>query len=184
VTLPLFCRGMQTVENDEPPESAGSCVRFVKRKTNAADMMAKVSYAVLALGDSNLLLDRQTTTAKAIAPHAQTHPIECQSIFTTPTYCTLLCSALIKMYSTLLFFSHTFLVSSPWLRSVFRALQQVEKESTFTLLAKISPYPRLFFPHASLCRTATRSGKALTHGWQSLEANACAIWAWPTRGPG
>eukprot|EP00283_Hemiselmis_rufescens_P005215 CAMPEP_0173423806 /NCGR_PEP_ID=MMETSP1357-20121228/3956_1 /TAXON_ID=77926 /ORGANISM="Hemiselmis rufescens, Strain PCC563" /LENGTH=157 /DNA_ID=CAMNT_0014386957 /DNA_START=135 /DNA_END=608 /DNA_ORIENTATION=- len=55
---------VQSVENDEPPESAGSCVRFLKRKTNAADMFGKMKYSVLGLGDSNLLLDRQTTTAK------------------------------------------------------------------------------------------------------------------------
>ncbi len=55
---------VQTVENDEPPESAGSCVRFFKKKSNSAEMLKGMSYAVLALGDSNLLLDRQTTTAK------------------------------------------------------------------------------------------------------------------------
>ena len=34
------------------------------RKTHPADLLNKWSFAVLAVGDSNLLLDRQTTTAK------------------------------------------------------------------------------------------------------------------------
>mmetsp|Transcript_36437 Transcript_36437/g.71141 ORF Transcript_36437/g.71141 Transcript_36437/m.71141 type:complete len:162 (+) Transcript_36437:176-661(+) len=55
---------VQSVENDEPPESAGSCVRFLKRKAHPAGMFEKMKYSVLGLGDSNLLLDRQTTTAK------------------------------------------------------------------------------------------------------------------------
>ena len=56
---------LQTVENDEPPESAGACYRFFKRKTHAPDLLAgKLSFTVLGLGDSNLLLERQTTTAK------------------------------------------------------------------------------------------------------------------------
>jgi NADPH-ferrihemoprotein reductase len=38
-------------------------MRFFKRK-NHPDNLLKFSYAVLGLGDSNLLLDRQTTTAK------------------------------------------------------------------------------------------------------------------------
>jgi sulfite reductase alpha subunit-like flavoprotein len=55
---------VQTVENDQPTESAGRMMRFFKRKTNAADMLArKVSFTTLGVGDSNLLLDRQTTTA-------------------------------------------------------------------------------------------------------------------------
>ena len=56
---------VQTIENEAAPEAAGSCCRFFKRKTHAADLLAgKLRFAVLALGDSNLLLDRQTTTAK------------------------------------------------------------------------------------------------------------------------
>ena len=55
---------VQTIENEAAPEAAGSCCRFFKRKTHAADLLAgKLRFAVLALGDSNLLLDRQTTTA-------------------------------------------------------------------------------------------------------------------------
>ena len=55
---------LQTVENNEPPESAGGFLRFFKRKTHPEGMLAgKLAFTVLALGDSNLLLDRQTTTA-------------------------------------------------------------------------------------------------------------------------
>lgn len=54
-----------TIENEQPPEDAGPCVRFFNRRTHAPDMLAnRLVYAVLGLGDSNLLLDRQTTTAK------------------------------------------------------------------------------------------------------------------------
>ena len=61
----VLCFVMQTIENEAAPEAAGSCCRFFKRKTHAADLLAgKLRFAVLALGDSNLLLDRQTTTAK------------------------------------------------------------------------------------------------------------------------
>ena len=56
---------VQTVENGELPEAAGGFLRFFKRKNHPADMLAgKLSFAVLAVGDSNLLLDRQTTKAK------------------------------------------------------------------------------------------------------------------------
>ena len=56
---------VQTIENAAPPEEAGSCCRFFKRKTHAADLLQnRLRYAVLALGDSNMLLDRQTTGAK------------------------------------------------------------------------------------------------------------------------
>lgn len=40
-------------------------MRFFKRKTHPEDLLAgKFKFAVLGVGDSNLLLDRQTTTAK------------------------------------------------------------------------------------------------------------------------
>ena len=55
---------LQTVENGEPPESAGGVLRFFKMKSQPVDLLASVAFSVLALGDSNLLLDRQTTTAK------------------------------------------------------------------------------------------------------------------------
>ena len=61
-TLVLFI--VQTIENAQPPESAGACVRFFKRKTHAEDLLKdKFHFSVLGLGDSNLLLNRQTTTA-------------------------------------------------------------------------------------------------------------------------
>ena len=42
----------------------GTCLRFFKRKTHPDDLLKdKFSYSVLGLGDSNLLLDRQTTSA-------------------------------------------------------------------------------------------------------------------------
>jgi sulfite reductase alpha subunit-like flavoprotein len=62
-TLAIFV--VSTIENESPPEDAGACVRFFKRRTHPADLLAdKVQFAVLGLGDSNLLLDRQHTAAK------------------------------------------------------------------------------------------------------------------------
>lgn len=61
----LICFILQTVENAAPTEEGGSCVRFFKRKTHPSDLLqGTFSFTVLGLGDSNLLLDRQTTTAK------------------------------------------------------------------------------------------------------------------------
>ena len=44
----------------------GALVRFFKRKTHPETLLAngRFSYTVLGLGDSNLLLDRQTTGSK------------------------------------------------------------------------------------------------------------------------
>ena len=57
-----------TIENEQPPECAGTCVRYFNRKTHPEGMLAKhgigPKFTVLGLGDSNLLLDRQTTKAK------------------------------------------------------------------------------------------------------------------------
>ena len=54
-----------TIENEQPPEDAGACVRYFQRRTHADELLrGRLHYAVLGLGDSNLLLDRQTTTAK------------------------------------------------------------------------------------------------------------------------
>lgn len=56
---------VSTSENEQPTEEAGACVRYFMRREHADGMFAnKLAYAVLGLGDSNLLLDRQTTTAK------------------------------------------------------------------------------------------------------------------------
>eukprot|EP00547_Thalassionema_nitzschioides_P008143 CAMPEP_0194228274 /NCGR_PEP_ID=MMETSP0156-20130528/43292_1 /TAXON_ID=33649 /ORGANISM="Thalassionema nitzschioides, Strain L26-B" /LENGTH=168 /DNA_ID=CAMNT_0038960785 /DNA_START=82 /DNA_END=588 /DNA_ORIENTATION=- len=64
----LVCFVMQTIENGGPTEEGGSCLRFFQRKTHPSNLLQSDecfrSYAVLGLGDSNLLLDRQTTTAK------------------------------------------------------------------------------------------------------------------------
>ena len=59
----VVCFVMQTIENAAPTEDGGTTVRFFKRKTHAENLL-RFRYAVLGLGDSNLLLDRQTTTAK------------------------------------------------------------------------------------------------------------------------
>mmetsp|Transcript_16882 Transcript_16882/g.38992 ORF Transcript_16882/g.38992 Transcript_16882/m.38992 type:complete len:174 (-) Transcript_16882:2535-3056(-) len=62
----VLCFVMQTIENESPTEEGGSVLRFFKRKTHPTDLLARdgLSFAVLGLGDSNLLLDRQTTAAK------------------------------------------------------------------------------------------------------------------------
>lgn len=57
----IFC--VATVENEAPDEEAGACVRWLSRRTHAADALRGLRFCVLGLGDSNLLLDRQTTTA-------------------------------------------------------------------------------------------------------------------------
>ena len=47
-----------------PPQTGGVTLRyFKKRKTHPTDLV-HFRFAVLGLGDSNLLLDRQTTSAK------------------------------------------------------------------------------------------------------------------------
>mmetsp|Transcript_38306 Transcript_38306/g.92391 ORF Transcript_38306/g.92391 Transcript_38306/m.92391 type:complete len:179 (-) Transcript_38306:51-587(-) len=62
-TLAIFVA--TTIENESPPEDAGACVRFFKRRTHPETLLSdKVQFAVLGLGDSNLLLDRQHTSAK------------------------------------------------------------------------------------------------------------------------
>ena len=64
-TLAVFIA--QTIENEAPPEDAGACIRFFKRKTHPETLLkdtSAVQFAVLGLGDSNLLLDRQHTGAK------------------------------------------------------------------------------------------------------------------------
>jgi len=67
---------VETVENAQPAEAAGSCVRFFNRKrkegTNQDMLKDTMTFTVLGLGDTNLLLDRQTTTAKDCNQAAQT----------------------------------------------------------------------------------------------------------------
>jgi sulfite reductase alpha subunit-like flavoprotein len=56
---------VQTIENEAPPEDAGACIRFFQRKTHPDTLLQnKIQFAILGLGDSNLLLDRQHTAAK------------------------------------------------------------------------------------------------------------------------
>ena len=59
----LVCFVVQTVENAAPTEQGGTTTRYFQRQTHPTDLV-QFRYAVLGLGDSNLLLDRQTTTAK------------------------------------------------------------------------------------------------------------------------
>jgi len=77
----LICFIMQTIENASATEEVretqthyrksltslckqgGTTLRFFQRKTHPSALV-KFSFAVLGLGDSNLLLDRQTTSAK------------------------------------------------------------------------------------------------------------------------
>jgi sulfite reductase alpha subunit-like flavoprotein len=61
----LVCIILQTIENASPTEQGSTCLRLFKRKTHPENLLdGKFQYTVLGLGDSNLLLDRQTTTAK------------------------------------------------------------------------------------------------------------------------
>ena len=55
---------VETVEEAQPCEAAGPCTRLVNKRANPSGCLARLNFAVLGLGDSNLLLDRQTTTAK------------------------------------------------------------------------------------------------------------------------
>ena len=66
---------VETIENAQPAEAAGTCLRFHNRQRKAGNsglLAGKLRYAVLGLGDTNLLLDRQTTTAKDCNQAAQT----------------------------------------------------------------------------------------------------------------
>eukprot|EP00551_Chaetoceros_affinis_P003258 CAMPEP_0203659360 /NCGR_PEP_ID=MMETSP0088-20131115/51683_1 /ASSEMBLY_ACC=CAM_ASM_001087 /TAXON_ID=426623 /ORGANISM="Chaetoceros affinis, Strain CCMP159" /LENGTH=152 /DNA_ID=CAMNT_0050521369 /DNA_START=34 /DNA_END=489 /DNA_ORIENTATION=- len=68
----VICFIIQTIENGAPTEEGGTCLRFFKRKTHPEDLLKnKFSYSVLGLGDSNLLLDRQTTSAADCNQSAQ-----------------------------------------------------------------------------------------------------------------
>ena len=66
---------VETIENAQPAEAAGTCLRFFNRKRKSGEkdsLRGVLTYAVLGLGDTNLLLDRQTTTAKDCNQAAQT----------------------------------------------------------------------------------------------------------------
>jgi hypothetical protein len=66
---------VETIENAQPAEAAGTCLRFYNRKRKGGEkglFAGKLRYAVLGLGDTNLLLDRQSTTAKDCNQSAQT----------------------------------------------------------------------------------------------------------------
>jgi hypothetical protein len=54
-----------------PTEDAGVCIQYFQRKTRPETLLTnKVQlFAVLGLGDSNLLLDRQHTSAKDCNHH-------------------------------------------------------------------------------------------------------------------
>ena len=75
-----------TVENEQAPEAAGRCVRWFNRKDNAEGCLEGVHYAVFGLGDSNLLLDRQTTSAKDCNQVAQALESRLRALGATPFY--------------------------------------------------------------------------------------------------
>ena len=50
---------VQTIENEQAPEPATRFFSFIKNKSHPEDLFSKLQYTVIALGDSNLLLDRQ-----------------------------------------------------------------------------------------------------------------------------
>jgi len=54
-----------TLKNEQATEEAGPCVRYFNLRSHQDHLLkGKLTYAVLGLGDSNLLLDLQTTTAE------------------------------------------------------------------------------------------------------------------------
>jgi len=65
VSSTRLCFVIQTIENSAATEEGSALLRFFKRKTHPPNLFeSSVEYTVLGLGDSNLLLDRQTTSAK------------------------------------------------------------------------------------------------------------------------
>mgnify|MGYP001107599865 FL=1 len=64
---------LETVENEAAAEDGGPFLRYLKRKSHPTTLLAnKVEFGVLGLGNSNLLLDRQKTTAKDCNKAGQT----------------------------------------------------------------------------------------------------------------
>jgi len=80
---------VETIENAQPAEEAGACIRYFNKlrknltsgsgdeekpfnTTMNSNEEGEFQFAVMGLGDTNLLLDRQTTTAKDCNQAAQT----------------------------------------------------------------------------------------------------------------
>ncbi|KAL3917930.1 MAG: hypothetical protein SGARI_007593, partial [Bacillariaceae sp.] len=84
----VACFVLQTIENEAPTEEGGTTLRFFQRKTHPDSLLAdnKFRYAVLGLGDSNLLLDRQTTTAKDCNQVAQKLDVRLEALGATRHY--------------------------------------------------------------------------------------------------
>ena len=65
---------VQTIENDQAPESATKFFSFAKNKSHPVDLFSKLQYSVIALGDSNLLQDRQVRlTIRSITLPSPSH---------------------------------------------------------------------------------------------------------------
>ena len=67
---------VETIENAQPAEAAGAMVRYFNRmrkncSENDKPLKGLLHFAVLGLGDTNLLMDRQTTSAKDCNQAAQ-----------------------------------------------------------------------------------------------------------------
>jgi 5,10-methylenetetrahydrofolate reductase len=62
---------LETIENEQPSEPASTATRYFHRKDKSPGMLSRLRYSMLGLGDSNLLLDRQTTSAKDCNQAAQ-----------------------------------------------------------------------------------------------------------------
>ena len=77
---------IETVENEQPSEAAGTCTRFIHRRSNEPNCLKRLNYCVLGLGDSNLLLDRQTTTAKDCNQAAKALNAQLKELGATPFY--------------------------------------------------------------------------------------------------
>jgi len=56
-----------TVEDEKPDDGGAACLRFLRRKTHTNTTLSTLQYAVLGLGDSNLLADRYRSISWASA---------------------------------------------------------------------------------------------------------------------
>ena len=71
---------VETVENAQPADAAGPTVRFFNRKRKEKKeglLKDLLQYAVVCIGDTNLLLDRQSTTAKDCNQAGQVRSVLC-----------------------------------------------------------------------------------------------------------